>query len=123
SLQMEIASAYQRVGEVQGDPMFPNLGDSKGALSSSRKSLAIREILFRAEPGNNELRLALASIHQQISNILDFTGDSAEAIRHSSDALRMYEALDGILPNEPKVHRARIVQTYQHANLLRRKGD
>ena len=61
---MEIASAYQRVGEVQGDPMFPNLGDSKGALSSSRKSLAIREALFRAEPGNNELRLALASIHQ-----------------------------------------------------------
>jgi tetratricopeptide (TPR) repeat protein len=123
ALQMEIASAYEKVGVLQGDPMFPNLGDSHGALLSSRKSLAIREALLRADPGNTELRLALASIHQQIGNILAVTGHSAEAIEHSGNALQIYEALDASLPNDPKFQSALIVQTYQHANLLTGKRD
>ena len=77
--------------------MFPNLGDSQGALASSRKSLAIREALSRADPGNRELRLALASIHQQISDILDVSGDSTGALEHSGKALAIYEALAGSL--------------------------
>jgi non-specific serine/threonine protein kinase/serine/threonine-protein kinase len=74
SLPMEIASAYSRVGDVQGDPMFPNLGDTKGALESSRKALAILETLYRAEPQNQQVSLALASTHQEISDMLDFSG-------------------------------------------------
>src|SRR5690349_5379644 len=38
SLQLEIATAYLKVGAVQGDPMFPNLGDSKGSLESCLKA-------------------------------------------------------------------------------------
>ena len=123
SLQMEIASAYQRVGAVQGDPMFPNLGDSRGALASSNKSLAIREALSRADPGNQQLRLALASIHQQISDVLDFSGDTAGAVEHSGKALRIYEALAGPLADDPKFQTQLVVQTYHHANLLKATGD
>ena len=56
SLQLEIATAYQKVAEVQGDPMYPNLGDSKGALESSRKALAILESLARTEPENQQVQ-------------------------------------------------------------------
>jgi eukaryotic-like serine/threonine-protein kinase len=45
SLQQELAAAYLKVGDVQGRPGFPNLGDTAGALSSYRKSLAIRAAL------------------------------------------------------------------------------
>src|SRR5205807_6271763 len=93
SLQMEIASAYKKVGEVQGDPMFPNLGDSKGALESSNKALAILETLSQAEPENQQVRLALASTHQQISDVLHFSGDTAGAVEHSGEALKIYEDL------------------------------
>jgi tetratricopeptide (TPR) repeat protein len=123
SLQIEIASAYQRVGAVQGDPMFPNLGDSQGALASSNKSLAIREALSRADPGNRQLRLALASIHQQISDVLNFSGDTAGAVAHSGKALRIYEALAGSLANDPKFQKELVIQTYHHANLLKATGD
>lgn len=123
SLQMEIAGAYQRVGEVQGDPMVPNLGDTRGALSSSRKSLAIREALSRADPQNREVRLALASIHEQISDILEVTGDSTGAVDHSATALRIYESLAATMESDPKFEKNRIIQTYQHANLLDLERD
>ncbi len=99
SLQMEIASAYQRVGEVQGDPLYPNLGDSQGAMESSRKALALREALCLADPGNLQFQLALASIHQQLSDILDLSSDSTAAVQHSAKALAIYEALAGNLAN------------------------
>ena len=63
SLQVEIAAAYQRVGEVQGDPTLPNLGDSKGALESSDKALSILDRLSRAEPGNQQVLLSLAAVN------------------------------------------------------------
>ncbi len=122
SLQMEIASAYMRIGEVQGDPMFPNLGDSKGALESSRKALAILETLSRAEPENQGVRLSLAATHQQISDVLDFTGDTAGAVEHSGKALAIYEGLAGKLASDRKFQREWVVRTYHYANLLKSVG-
>jgi non-specific serine/threonine protein kinase/serine/threonine-protein kinase len=122
SLQMEIASAYQKIAEVQGDPMFPNLGDSKGALESSRKSLVILETLLREEPGNVQVGLWLAGNHQQISDVLSFSGDSAGAVEHSGEALKMYEGLVGNLASDPKFQAQRVTQTYHYANLLRQAG-
>ena len=122
SLQMEIATAYLRVGEVQGDPMFPNLGDSKGALESSTKALAILETVSREEPQNQQARLALAGAHQQISDVLDFSGDTGGAVQHSGEALKMYDSLAVNLASDLKFQTERVVQTYHYANLLRYAG-
>jgi hypothetical protein len=43
SLQREVAMAYLKVGNVQGNPRNANLGDTAGALESYRKALAIAE--------------------------------------------------------------------------------
>ena len=122
SLQLEIASAYQKIAEIQGDPMFPNLGDSKGALESSRKSLVILETLLREEPGNIQARQWLAGNHQQISDVLSSSGDSAGAIEHSGEALKMYQGLVGNLASDPKFQAHRVTETYHYANLLRQAG-
>jgi len=122
SLQLEIASAYQKVAEVQGNPMFPNLGDSKGALESSRKALAILETLSGEAAENQEVRLALAGTHQQISDILDFTGNTEGAVEHSGKALEMYEGLAGTMASNPKFQVERVIQTYHYANLLKSVG-
>lgn len=122
SLQMEIANAYLRVGEVQGDPMFPNLGDSKGALESANKARLILETVCREEPGNQSALLALADAHQQISDVLDFGGDAGGAVEHSQKALNIYDTLAGNLASDPAFQKQRLVQTYQYANLLRYAG-
>ena len=45
---MSTANAYLRVGDVQGLPYRPNLGDTRGALASYRK--AQRIVQRRAGP-------------------------------------------------------------------------
>lgn len=122
SLQLEIAAAYQKVAEVQGDPMYPNLGDSNGALESSRKSLAILEAVSRAEPNNQHVLQAIADNHQQISDVLDFSGDTGGAVEHSGKGLKIYENLAGSLASDSKFQRERVIQTYQYANLLSLAG-
>ncbi len=122
SLQLEIALAYNKVGEVQGDPMFPNLGDSKGALDSSNKALAILERLSSADPESPQVGIALAATHQEISDILNFGGDMAGAVRHSGNALQIYEALSAKLADDRKFELDRVTQTYHYANLLKSVG-
>jgi eukaryotic-like serine/threonine-protein kinase len=49
-LLKEIARGYDRLGDVQGNPFRPNLGNPAGALESFRKALAIRESLNDSAP-------------------------------------------------------------------------
>jgi len=118
SLQLEIAVAYERVGEVQGDPIFPNLGDSAGALESSKKALAILETLAAADPKNQQVQLALASTHQLMSDVLGFSGDIGECVKNSGAALKIYEGLAASMAGDWKFQTDLVEQTYQYANLL-----
>jgi len=49
-LSEEIARGYDRLGDVQGNPYYANLGDLNGALASYRKALAIRESIADLSP-------------------------------------------------------------------------
>jgi tetratricopeptide (TPR) repeat protein len=44
-LLQEIARGYDRLGDVQGNPYYANLGDSAGAVASYQKAFAIRQSL------------------------------------------------------------------------------
>jgi len=123
SLQMEIASAYERIAEVQGDPLFPNLGDSQGALASSTKALGIIEPLAQSEPGNVRVQLALASVHRQMGDIFDVISNSQTAIEHSAKALHIYEALAKDRGSDPQLQSRLAIQTYNHANRLLDSGN
>ncbi len=49
-LLREMADGYARLGNVQGNPYYQNLGDLAGALQSHRKALAIRESWWGSIP-------------------------------------------------------------------------
>ena len=55
-LRRELASAYLKVGDVQGRPLNPNLGDTAGALASYRKAAAIYESIGARRSADVELR-------------------------------------------------------------------
>lgn len=59
-LTRELATAYARIGELQGDPLDPNLGDPKAAMASLQKSLQLRESLARGNPQNGKDQVELA---------------------------------------------------------------
>ncbi|MET0645027.1 MAG: protein kinase [Pyrinomonadaceae bacterium] len=61
ALAQELALAYLKIGNVQGQTNVANLGDSGGALASYRKSVGILEELSRRDPRNVEY---LKNLHQ-----------------------------------------------------------
>ena len=84
-LQMELAGAYERVGDVQGMPYRANLGDSAGALASYRKALDIAEEVRARQPENAQTLLLIADLH-------DRTGWIEQRALRFRDALAHHEA-------------------------------
>jgi len=84
-LQMELARAYLKIGDVQGLPYNANLGDTSGAKKSYRKALAIAQGVIDAEPSNQEALMVLANAH-------DRAGLVEERALHWPVALREHQA-------------------------------
>ena len=93
SLQTEVATAYERVGDVLGYPYYANLGDNKGALQSYRKALEIRESLAASRTGGPKLQAQLAGTYFRIANVLELTGDLNGALAALRKALPITEKL------------------------------
>jgi eukaryotic-like serine/threonine-protein kinase len=89
ALEGELATAYALVGDVQGNPYYPNLGDPRGALESYRKSLAIRARLAAASPGDPQLIRRLSGSYNQLGAALTGLGDFKGALESFQSALRM----------------------------------
>src|SRR5262249_8995084 len=106
SLQAELATAYQKMGEVQGGPVFnANLGDTAGALESQRKALAIRMALSMHYSTNARFHRDLAISYDRVGELLLVRGDVAAAREHYQKALQLLEGLKVTDPNDIQIQR------------------
>ena len=80
-LRRELAAGYVRVGDVQGRPLNPNLGDSPGALASYRKAVDLYASIGVNESSAAELRRETATAHLRLSELLGATGDTKAAMQ------------------------------------------
>jgi eukaryotic-like serine/threonine-protein kinase len=88
SLQRELATAYEKVGTVQGNPFGANLGDIRGALDSYRKSIAIREPLAKANPSNVDDQVALARSQRLFAATFSNQADAEDEATNMANELR-----------------------------------
>ena len=95
----EIASGYDKLGDVQGAWRTANLGDSNGAEVSFRKAIALRE-QATAQPtkatGNNErieLQRLLIVSYGKLSELLVSNGRVDEGLTEAARALQLSESL------------------------------
>lgn len=87
-LAAELATAYERIGDIQGNSYFPHLGDRTGAKKSYQRALALREPLGIGDP----VRLRdLVLSHLKLGDIADQEGNTAEAARRYETAVALYE--------------------------------
>ena len=93
SLQRELASAYERVGEVQGGYRSANLGDPAGFISSYKKALAIRQAVYQAEPSNVQAERELLRTRGRLSDALLAEGDLAGSLDQLRQLLPIAERL------------------------------
>jgi len=93
SLSREVASAYERVADVQGGTMDANLGNTAGAIESGKKALNIRASLLASDPGNAGLQRELGSSYFKVGTLLWETGDMSGAADYLRHALGLREQL------------------------------
>ena len=93
-LQWELAVAYQKAGDVQGDPWAPNIGDSQEAAKSYQKSLALAQQLYSA--GNRDLKMSrlLANGYFKLGALQGLTGSKTVARETLSQAVAVAETLE-----------------------------
>jgi len=93
SLERELAEAYLKVGDVQGNPYVSDLGDTAGAVSSYQQALGIAQDLVRRDPKDTQARLYLARAHRSLGEVLPVRSDVAGAVPHYREAIRQLEAV------------------------------
>lgn len=94
-LARETGIGYERVADVQGDPLGSNIGDTKGALQSYRKSVELLERAWRVEgrtpAGRRDLQRVLHKLGavQRIGNDTKGALESFQyAISHGDEILK-----------------------------------
>lgn len=79
-LQLELAAAYRRIGDVQGAVMGANLGDTTSAMASYRKALALLEAVLARDPAQEKALSQILSLHLAMGAVLEYTKDPKEAV-------------------------------------------
>ena len=127
-LKREMAGAYVKVGDVQGRPFNPNLGDAAGARASYDKAVAIYLSLGARTTPDASLRRELATAYLRLSEIVGSTGDTAEALQHAKtalalqrDAVAMSTAADGATAMEQQ--RELVTSHSRVGDMLSATGD
>jgi eukaryotic-like serine/threonine-protein kinase len=93
ALQRELAAAYEKVGDVQGNPFEANIGDMRGSLASYEKARLIRVKLLEKKTENVELKSELAKNTQLIGDILFNSGKQKQAEEKYAEAVKAQEEI------------------------------
>jgi tetratricopeptide (TPR) repeat protein len=99
-LRMELGGAYVKIGDVQGLPYTPNLGDTRGALTSYHKALTIAESVYADEPENRDALLLLANAHDRIGFVEQRTLRWLDALRAHENARVLREKIASRMPKD-----------------------
>jgi non-specific serine/threonine protein kinase/serine/threonine-protein kinase len=105
SLESELATAYEKIGDIQSELFNPSLGKTSDALASHQKSLQIRERLFAAEPKNMTRGLDVVKSRLRIGDIYSMSGRVSEARETYLEVSRFCRELLAAEPGNAVVRR------------------
>jgi eukaryotic-like serine/threonine-protein kinase len=112
ALKRELADAYRRIGQVQNSGLGANVGDTKGALDSYGKALAIRQSLVARPVVDPRDRQGLAELEFDLAALYRVSGQVARAVELYMSAAERFEALRSMDPNGAAPH-IRLGAVYQ----------
>ncbi|MGE3468180.1 MAG: hypothetical protein AB7J13_14780, partial [Pyrinomonadaceae bacterium] len=96
-LQSELATAYEKIGDVQGALTNSSLGNIQAGLNSYRKAARLREAVYAADPSNLEAKEKLAANYYTTARTLwnnSETKEASEAFERSITLRRELIAAD-----------------------------
>jgi tetratricopeptide (TPR) repeat protein len=94
-LQRELAGAFIRVGDVQGNPTRANVGDPSGAVASYQRAIALAEAVRSGAPADLDAMRTLALAHRQRGDVLALTGGKDKALADAQTSADLYAQVAG----------------------------
>lgn len=123
SLLQELATAYGKVGDIQGNPFGANLGDIEGAMNSYSQAIAMSEKLLAADPGNSDLQRNLAGLLDRAGEIKIHSSDIQAARDDFKKALAIRENLLSASPEDASLQREIAVSGLKIGEVSQKLGD
>ncbi|HEV3410346.1 MAG TPA: tetratricopeptide repeat protein, partial [Chthoniobacterales bacterium] len=117
-LQRELASAYLKVGNVQGNPNNANLGDSAGALESYQKAKRIADQLLDENPGDAAARRQLGVILEKMCEVQAARGDLTGAIANAHRSLAAFKAIAERAPEDAAAQQSLAISHFKTGDVL-----
>lgn len=99
----ELATAYERVGELQGQYLEDNLGETSNSLASYGKALRIRRRLGEAKNSDWQDRLSLAASYRRMGSQLEAMNERRKARSDLEVAAELSESILKVYPEDLRV--------------------
>jgi non-specific serine/threonine protein kinase/serine/threonine-protein kinase len=124
ALQLELAAAYDRVGDVHGRLFSAaTLGDRAGALNSYMKAARIREAIVASNPHDQRARTDLAGSYIAIGTQFQETRDPARGVEYVRRGISEYVKALAENPADLQI-RIELARAYNNLGLaLEETGD
>ena len=123
ALTRELAAAYEKVGDIQGEPGEGNVGNTEGAVRSYQQAVSLRQSLRDAEDTDPAIVIAMAAGLVKLANVQARTRALEAAISNCRCALSLAEKTRKA---HPGLRPAGAVQAQAHSVmslLLMKKND
>lgn len=114
ALLRELGTAYEKIGKVQGNSYFANLGDVEGAVRSYEKSVELRTRLLAADDDNAELLNETAQSFQGLGDVFYTKNDLNGALTSYRKAIALAQRA---FAAQPQNHTFRHHLALSHARL------
>jgi eukaryotic-like serine/threonine-protein kinase len=101
-LGRELASAYDKIADLQGGVNIASLGDQAAALSTYRRALAIRKELATLSPSNLDVTRELAYSYAEVGWISTYRGD-LKGVEDLKKAVALGEKVMAAAPADPRM--------------------
>ena len=93
--EKELAKAYRKLGDVQGNLRAANLGDSSGALARYRQAITLLDDAIRRAPGDVDAVAERLVLYGRIGTLHAFTGQLRDAVQTLEEGIRFGRAYAG----------------------------
>ncbi len=100
-LQVELAAAYSRIGDVQGNPTQAHLGNTKAAVESETEARRLALAVLRVHPGDMEAEQILAEADERLAGLGDMQGDSRQWRELWQEGIGIRRRQAGLHPADP----------------------
>ena len=102
SLRLDTANAYERMGNLLGNPYEENLGQPKEAVAALQKAVATASALVREKPASREALFSLAKAQTSLAEVEFGAGDTRSALEAMTESAKNFQLLIQAPDTTPK---------------------